>query len=93
MGKHVAAAIEDALNRHGVLSRLVVNEAVVEAADDPKTEAGVACFPAGARPQFRVPAQGRQRLFRLDPESLRGAGIARGNVGEDAGQIVLSPAG
>jgi hypothetical protein len=45
----VAAAIEDALNRHGVLPRLVVNEVVVEAADDPKPKTGVTRFPAGAR--------------------------------------------
>ncbi len=46
---NVAAANKNVLNRHGVLSRLLVNEVVVEVVDDLEPKTGVTCFTAGTR--------------------------------------------
>jgi hypothetical protein len=61
---HVPASVEHALNRHRVVSRLVVDQIIVEPADDPESQTTVTCFPAGAWPQFGLLAQDSQRSFR-----------------------------
>jgi hypothetical protein len=90
---HVPATVEHTLNRNRDFTGFVVNQVVVEAADDPKAQPRVARFPAGARSEFRVVGEQGQSLFYLRPEPFRRVRIAGGDVAVNAGQVRFGPAG